>query len=171
MAELPILIYPDERLYRRCSEVPDISDEIRQLMDDMAETMYKAPGIGLAAAQVGSPHRVIVLDIGDDDETGQKAKLFQIANPVISHREGSIDWEEGCLSIPDIREVVRRSASVRVNGIDRNGKPISIDAEGLLAVCLQHEIDHLDGILFIDRLTSLKRKLIKSKLRRLLKSE
>ncbi len=167
MAVLPIIIYPDERLYKPCTKVSDISDEIRTLMDDMAETMYEAPGIGLAAAQVASPHRVIVLDVGNDEDTGKPAQLYQIANPVITKREGTVDWEEGCLSIPDIREIVRRSASVSVEGMDKKGKAVKVDAEGLLAVCFQHEIDHLDGVLFIDRVSSLKRRLLKPKLRRL----
>lgn len=167
MALLDIIIYPDPRLREKCIPVSEITDETRRLLDDMAETMYHAPGIGLAASQVGSLYRAIVVDIGEDEETGRKGRLYKIINPVILQEEGSTETEEGCLSIPKIRDVVSRFSRVVVEGLDESGKPLSIDATDLLAICLQHEIDHLNGILFIDRLSHLKRELIKSKLKKL----
>lgn len=169
MAILPIKVYPDPILKKRASEVTEITAEIERLLDDMAETMYDAPGIGLAATQVGSLHRVIVVDLGDDEETGREAKLYKLINPVIVESEGEIEMEEGCLSIPDVREYVRRSESILVSALLPSGEKVEISADGLLAVCIQHEIDHLDGILFIDRLTPLRRELVRSKLKKLRK--
>ncbi len=165
MALLDILLYPDPRLRTKLKPVTEITAEIRKLLEDMAETMYHAPGIGLAAAQVGAPYRVIVVDVGSNEESGRKACLYKIVNPEIRSRTGSTETEEGCLSIPDIREIVERSAQVTVEGLDENGKPLTINATGILAVCLQHEIDHLDGVLFIDRLSRLKREVLKPQLR------
>jgi peptide deformylase len=170
MAVLEILIYPDQRLRERCVTVTEITDEIRETLNSMAETMYAAPGIGLAAAQVGVPHRLIVADVGDDEESGRVRKLFKLVNPEIISFEDTIEMEEGCLSIPDIRENVRRAGKVTVKALDELGAPITIEAEGLLAVCLQHEIDHINGILFIDHLSRLKRELLKPQLRELEKS-
>lgn len=169
MAELPIVIYPDPRLKERCAPVTEITPAIAQLLDDMVETMYKAPGIGLAAPQVGQLIRAIVVDVGDDEESGRKGQLYKLVNPKIIKREGTTEYEEGCLSIPDVREWVKRSAKVTVTALDEQGKDVTIDADGLLAICLQHEIDHIDGVLFIDRLSSLKRELIRKQLASFLK--
>ena len=133
----------------------------------MAETMYAAPGIGLAAPQVGVNERLIVIDLGSDEEedgTPIPAKLYKIVNPEIVSSEGETEYEEGCLSIPSIKDVVTRAEKVVVRGFNEHGEPIEITADGLLSICLQHEIDHLDGILFIDRLSAIKRNLIKAKL-------
>ncbi len=167
MSLLPVLLCFDEPLRQKLPPVLEVTDEIRQLLADMAETMYNAPGIGLAANQVGAPYRAIVVDVGADEATGGARRLYKIVNPEIIRRDGKLEMEEGCLSVPDIREVVHRSARVTVTGLDENGQPQEIEAEGLLAVCLQHEIDHLDGILFIDHLSRLKRGLIKKKLRQI----
>lgn len=167
MSLLEIVLYPDPILREKCEPVTEITDEIRALIDDMTQTMYDAPGIGLAASQVGSRHRVIIVDVGDDEETGRRSRLYQIINPEIIETAGSVESEEGCLSIPDIRESVKRSRSITVQGLDPDGKTIKIEAEGLLSICLQHEIDHLDGILFIDRISRLKRELVKSRLKKL----
>lgn len=166
MAVLDIVLHPDPILREQCVEVKEITPVIRELLDAMAQTMYDAPGVGLAAPQIGSLHRLIVADIGDDDETGKKAHLYKLVNPVITHKEGQIDSEEGCLSLPDIRETIKRYSRVVVEALDENGKPITVDAEGFLAICLQHEIDHLNGVLFIDYLSKLKKTLVLNKLRK-----
>jgi peptide deformylase len=171
MAQLEIIEYPDPRLRVQCTAVEEITDEIRKVLRDMADTMYSAPGVGLAAPQIGSTHRLIVADVGADEETGRRARLFKIVNPVITKKEGKTETEEGCLSIPGIREMVARASSVVMRGLDENGGGLTIEAEGLLAVCLQHEIDHLDGILFIDHLSRLKQQLIKSKYSKLRRQE
>jgi len=159
MALLPILHFPDERLRRQAQPVPDVNDEIRRLMDDMLETMYDAPGVGLAAPQVDVVKRVIVVDVSEERD----APLAMV-NPEVIAREGVEVMEEGCLSVPGIYENVERAASVRIRYLDRSGQADEVDAEGLLAVCLQHEIDHLDGKLFVDYLTEIKRQRIKKKL-------
>lgn len=167
MPKLPIILYPDPILKKVAAPVEEVTPEIRKLLRDMAETMYEAPGIGLAAPQVGRSIRAIVIDLGDDEESGRKGELFQLINPEIVEASGEIDYEEGCLSIPDLRETVRRNAHVIVEALDHEGREIEIEAEGLLAICLQHEIDHLNGVLFIDRLTPIRRELMKKKLQRL----
>ena len=167
MAILDIVLYPDEVLREECAPVTKVTDEIRALLDDMAETMYDAPGIGLAAPQVGRTERVMVVDVGDDSETGQKAKLYKIVNPEIVGKRGSVLSREGCLSIPEVRESVTRAEFIQLKALDENGKPFSLDVGGMLAIALQHEIDHLNGVLFIDYLSALKRKLVKNKLVRL----
>lgn len=167
MPPLDILLYPHPALREKCRPVSEIDEEILQLLDSMTETMYEAPGIGLAASQVGSIHRVIVVDVGDDEATGRTGRLYQLINPEIVEAEGSIESEEGCLSIPDVRESVKRSKNIVVRALDRSGKELAIDADGLLSICLQHEIDHLDGILFIDRISRLRRELIKKRLRKI----
>lgn len=164
MALLEILFFPDPRLREKSAPVEKIDDRIRKIFDDMAETMYAAPGIGLAAPQVGINERLIVVDIGEDEETGRAPQLLKIANPEIVGEEGKLDYEEGCLSIPGIKDYVRRSEKVLLQGLDENGKSIEIQAEGLLAVCFQHEIDHLNGVLFIDHLSRLKREMILKRL-------
>lgn len=171
MSVLEIVLYPDPRLRTLAAPVAELDDRIRTLLDDMAETMYAAPGVGLAAPQVGILERVIVVDVGPDEETGTPSRLYKLVNPEIIHREGTISWEEGCLSIPSLKDTVKRSARVVVNALDRDGTPVEIDATGLLSVCLQHEIDHLDGVLFVDRLSRLRRELMKSKLARLAKEQ
>jgi peptide deformylase len=155
MALREIIKLPDPQLRRKSELVAEVDDAVRRLIDDMLETMYAAPGIGLAAIQVGVPRRIVVIDLAKEDQP--KAPLFLI-NPVVvwSSDEMSI-YQEGCLSIPDYYEDVERPSRVRVRYLDREGRPQEIDAEGLLATCLQHEIDHLDGLLFIDRISKLKR--------------
>lgn len=159
MAIRTILHYPDPRLRRKAEPVAEVSDEIRRLIDDMAETMYAAPGIGLAAVQIGIPQRVIVIDLS---EARNELKVF--INPEILSKEGEQTFEEGCLSVPGIFEEVTRAARVRVRALDREGRPFELEAEGLLATCLQHEIDHLDGKVFVDYLSRLKQSRIRKKL-------
>jgi len=167
MAILPIRVYPDPVLHKRAAEVEEITAELRQLIEDMVETMYAAPGVGLAAPQVGVLKRIIVIDIGNDDaEKKRPHQLFKLVNPVIVEGRGETVCDEGCLSVPDIRENVKRKEWVKVEALDENGQPVVIETDGLLAICLQHEIDHLDGVLFIDNLSSVKRAMIKSKLRK-----
>ena len=164
MSILPILLYPDPVLKSACAPVEKITKEIQKLVDDMAETMYAAPGVGLAAPQVGITKRVIVIDITWKEEEGPQ-QLYQLVNPKIVHREGMIDWEEGCLSIPEFLQTMKRAQKVKVEALDRQGNPITIEAEDLLAICLQHEIDHLDGKLIIDKASRLKRNLYLEKLK------
>ncbi len=159
MAKLRILHYPDPRLRERARAVERVDDEIRRLADDMLETMYEAPGIGLAATQVGVPKRVIVIDISED-----RSSPLVLVNPEILSREGVEEMEEGCLSVPGVYERVRRAGRVRVRALDREGKAVELDADGLLAVCIQHEVDHLDGKLFVDYLSELKRSRIRKRL-------
>jgi len=165
MALLPILTAPDPRLKKKSLPVETVDAGIRQLMDDMLETMYDAPGIGLAAPQVGVLKRVIVLDI--DREDTKTGPLF-MANPeIVEASDEDLSYEEGCLSVPDHYSDVVRPARVTVRYLDRDGKQQDLACEGLLATCVQHEIDHLDGILFIDHISALKRNMI---LRKLLKA-
>ena len=162
MAILPILTAPDPRLKTVSEPVAEVDDEIRKLMDDMLETMYDAPGIGLAAIQVGVPKRVIVMDLAREDE--EPRPLF-FANPEITWLGGdTAPYEEGCLSVPDFYEEVERPAEAHFQFLDYHGKPQVLKADGLVATCLQHEMDHLDGILFIDHLSRLKRSVILRKL-------
>ena len=149
MASLSICTYPDPVLRQRAAEVERVNKEIRRLVDDMVETMYKAPGIGLAANQVGKPLRVLVVDLQRPDyEQG----LIVLVNPRIVKARGEIVYEEGCLSVPEFFSNVKRFEEVTVQGVDVNEKVVEITANGLLAIALQHEIDHLDGRLFIDRI-------------------
>lgn len=159
MALLPILRYPDPRLHTRAQPVTRVDAGIRKLAADMAETMYAAPGIGLAATQVNVHQRLLVLDISED-----KSQLQVFINPEILSRDGECTGEEGCLSVPGIYETVKRSERVRVRALDRDGQPFETDATGLLAVCLQHEIDHLDGKVFVEYLSKLKLSRIRAKL-------
>ncbi len=159
MALLPILRYPDPRLHTRAKPVAAVDAGIRQLVADMAETMYEAPGIGLAATQVNVHKRVLVLDVSED-----KSQLMAFINPEILQRDGEHVGEEGCLSVPGIYETVKRSERVKVRALDTEGKPFELEADGLLAVCLQHEIDHLDGMVFVEYLSQLKLNRIKAKL-------
>lgn len=159
MAILNILHFPDPRLRNMAKPVAQVDDEIRGLLDDMLETMYQAPGIGLAATQVNIAKRIVVIDISE----GKDQPLF-LVNPEIVARDGVEEMEEGCLSVPGFFEKVTRADSVKVRALGRDGQPFELDAEGLLAVCIQHEIDHLDGKLFVDYLSGLKRQRIRKKL-------
>lgn len=159
MATLNILRFPDPRLRSRAKPVQQVNDSVRQLLDDMLETMYEAPGIGLAAIQVNDPRRVVVIDISDDHDDP-----LCLINPEILEKSGEEEMEEGCLSVPGFYEKVQRAERVRVRALDREGNPLEMDVDGLLAVCIQHEIDHLEGKLFVDYLSNLKRQRIRKKL-------
>jgi peptide deformylase len=176
MALLPIIIAPDPRLKTIAEPVPQVNDEIRQLMDDMLETMYDAPGIGLAAPQVGSTKRVIVIDVQKSDKADEPEKGVWTANPIRMANPEIIEvsdydntYDEGCLSLPEYYAEVNRPETIRVRYLDENNELQEIGAEGLLATCVQHEIDHLDGILFVDHITALKRNMILRKLVKLKK--
>lgn len=159
MAILDILCFPDPRLRLKAKPVEEVDDGLRRFIDDMFETMYQAAGIGLAATQVNDQRRVIVIDVSED-----RSAPLCLVNPEVVEKRGIEEMDEGCLSVPGIYETVSRADSVRVRALDRDGAPIEFDADGLLAVCVQHEIDHLDGKLFVDYLSSLKRQRIRKKL-------
>jgi peptide deformylase len=158
-------------LKQRAAEIRNIDSRIIKFLDDMAETMYAAPGVGLAAPQVGLSERAIVLDCDSDEdrETGRARGLLKLVNPEIVESEGSIVWEEGCLSVVDFTSEVTRAAHILLQAYDPEQKEVRIEAEGLLAVALQHEIDHLDGKLFIDRISPLKRDIYRRKVRKMQK--
>ena len=158
MARLRILHFPDPRLRRRAEPVGIVDDGIRKLVDDMFETMYEAPGIGLAAPQVDVAMRVITIDLSKD-----RNEPLCLVDPEIRWAEGEMEYEEGCLSVPGVYDMVKRAERVRVSATDRDGQAREIEAEGLLAACIQHEIDHLDGRLFVDHLSRLKRQRIRKK--------
>ena len=164
MAVLPIRKLPDPVLRQPAREIKGINDELQGLIDDMAETMYAAPGLGLAANQVGVLRRLIVFDVAHRDGAARDLKV--LINPCITHAEGELTREEGCLSVADFSAEVRRHARVSVEGLDRKGNPVTITGEGLLAVVLQHELDHLEGILFIDRISRLKRSIYLRRLKK-----
>lgn len=159
MAILDILHFPDARLRNTAKPVEQVDDSVRKLIDDMFETMYEAPGIGLAAIQVNRLQRVIVVDISEE-----RNQPLALVNPEILEKHGEEQMDEGCLSVPGIYETVQRAERVRVRALDREGKSFEMDVDGLLAVCIQHEIDHLDGKLFVDYLSNLKRQRIRKKL-------
>ena len=159
MAVLTILEYPDPRLRTVAQPVAEVTEETRRLVDDMLETMYAAPGVGLAATQVDVHLRVIVTDVSET-----KDEPLCLINPEITERGGQELGEEGCLSVPGVTESVERAAHIRVRALDRNGETVEMEADGLLAVCIQHEMDHLEGKLFVDYLSELKRQRIKKKL-------
>jgi peptide deformylase len=159
MAKLPILTFPHPRLRNKAQPVREVDDRIRRLVDDMFETMYAAPGIGLAAIQVDVPLRVLVIDVSDKHDSP-----LCLINPEILEKEGEEQMEEGCLSVPGFFETVSRAERVLARALDRDGRPFEIDTDGLLAVCIQHEIDHLDGKLFVDYISSLKRQRIRRRL-------
>lgn len=161
MALLPILTYPDPRLHTVAKPVAQVDDRIRRLIDDMAETMYEAPGIGLAATQVNVHEQVIVIDISEE-----RNQLLALINPEIVMAEGHEVAEEGCLSVPGVYDKVERAATITVRALDRDGKTFTLDADGLLAVCIQHEMDHLKGKVFVEYLSLLKQNRIKTKLRK-----
>lgn len=154
----PLIILPDPVLRQASAPVERIDDAVRRLADDMLETMYDAPGIGLAAIQIGEPVRLVVIDLAKEDEEKQP-QVF--VNPVVVERSGEPSvYEEGCLSIPDYYAEVERPATIRLTYLDLSGKQQEIEADGLLATCLQHEVDHLDGVLFIDHISKLKREMV-----------
>jgi len=161
MALLPILHYPDPRLHTKAAPVPAVDDRIRQLIADMAETMYAAPGIGLAATQVDVHERVIVIDVSED-----RSGMLAFVNPVIVEAEGEAENEEGCLSVPGVFDKVRRAERIKVRALNAQGEPFVLEAEGLLAVCIQHEIDHLEGKVFVEYLSRLKQQRIASRLKK-----
>ena len=161
MALLPILRYPDPRLHQRALPVGRVDDRIRKLIKDMADTMYAAPGIGLAATQVDVHLRVIVIDIS---EARDQLRVF--VNPQLIAASGEADLEEGCLSVPGVFEKVRRAERVTVRALDANGAPFTLEVEGLLAVCIQHEMDHLEGKVFVEKLSRLKQGRILAKLKK-----
>ena len=161
MALLPILHYPDERLHRVAAPVQEINDRIRQLVRDMAQTMYAAPGIGLAATQVDVHERVIVIDVS---ETRDQLQVF--INPEILESRGQAECEEGCLSVPGIYEKVTRAEWIKVRARDTEGKSFTLEADGLLGVCIQHEMDHLQGKVFVEYLSRLKQSRIVARLKK-----
>jgi peptide deformylase len=158
MARLPILEYPDPRLRIRAEPVTKFDTELKTFVADLFETMYSAPGIGLAATQVNVHKRILVCDVGVDSK-----QPYCLINPEIVRAEGKTNAEEGCLSVPEFYDFVDRAAVIRVRAFDPDGKPFELDAEGMLAVCIQHEMDHLEGKLFVDYLSELKRERLKKK--------
>ena len=164
MTILNILKYPDQRLYTIANEVKVVNSKIKKLISDMAETMYGAPGIGLAATQVDVHQRIIVIDISED-----KNNLLVLINPRLLEKRGEEINQEGCLSVPEVFEKVKRAEWIKVSALDENGKKFELEAEGLLAVCIQHEVDHLLGKVFVDYLSNLKKNRIKKKLIKLSK--
>ncbi len=159
MAILEILHFPDPRLRKKARPVVQVDDQVRQTVDDMFETMYSAPGIGLAATQVNIQQRILVVDVSE-----AKNQPLCLINPEITYREGEEVMEEGCLSVPGVFEQVSRAERIQFRALDLHGNPFEKAADGLLAVCIQHEIDHLDGKLFVDYLSSLKRQRIRKRL-------
>jgi peptide deformylase len=159
MTILNILKYPDERLYKVAREVKVVNKEIKTLISNMAETMYEAPGIGLAATQVDFHQRIIIIDISED-----KNNLLVLINPILLESKGEEFNQEGCLSVPEVFEKVKRAEWIKISAIDINGKKFELEADGLLAVCIQHEMDHLEGKVFVDYLSNLKKNRIKKKL-------
>lgn len=167
MAKLPILHFPDPRLRTKAKPVAKVDDSIRQLIKDMFETMYEAPGIGLAATQVNHHIRLVVMDISEE-----KNQPMVFINPKVTPlTQEKAPYEEGCLSVPSVYDMVDRPTKVRVEALNEQGEAFSLETEGLLAVCLQHELDHLEGKLFVDYLSSLKRQRIKAKLQKLQKQQ
>jgi len=160
---LPVLQYPDPRLARVSLPIQEITPEIRELAENMVETMYARDGIGLAAPQVGTAIRLVVMDVSGPDK---REDLRILVNPALTTSGPEIDSEEGCLSITDYRSTVCRSGLAHVEGTDLDGNPVSFDAEGLLAICIQHECEHLDGILFIDHISRLKREMFDRKIKK-----
>lgn len=164
MALLHVLRYPDPRLHKVAAKVVRVDDEVRKLIKDMAETMYAAPGIGLAATQVDVHKRVIVIDISD---TRDQLQVF--INPEMIEKSGEVEWEEGCLSVPGIYEKVQRAQRIKVQALDAAGERFRLEAEDLLAVCIQHEMEHLEGKIFVERLSRLKQQRVLAKLRKQLR--
>jgi peptide deformylase len=163
VALLEILKYPHPGLKKKCEKVERIDEEVRKLICDMRETMYHASGIGLAACQVGISRRIIVLDVSPLDP---ERDFFALINPEVICEEGEIEFEEGCLSVPDCSEKVKRREKVRVRGLSPEGEEIEVSGEGITAVALQHEIDHINGLLILDRISRLKREIYRNKLKK-----
>ena len=161
-----VLTEPDPILRQISQPVQNVTDEHRQLMNDMLKAMYDAPGIGLAAIQIGKPLRIIVMDISDHENGEPKTPLYFVNPEIIVKSDVMKPYKEGCLSIPEVYEIVDRPAEITVNYLDYHGNPQILDADDLLAICIQHEMDHLDGVLFIDRLSKLKRQLVMKKIRK-----
>lgn len=162
--QLQIITYPEKILSQPTTPVQNITEETQKLIGQMAATMYAAPGVGLAAIQVGVDQSILIYDVAPKD---QERELHVLINPRIIHTEGeTISENEGCLSVPDLRSDVKRAAAVIVEGFDRDGKPVRLERDDFLAIVLQHEIDHLNGILFLDRISSLKRELYKRRIRK-----
>lgn len=161
MALLPILHYPDTRLHRKAKKVERVDDRIRKLVDDMAETMYAAPGVGLAATQVDVHERVIVIDISET-----RSALHAFINPRIVTASGEAENEEGCLSVPGVYDFVTRPEHIKLEALNVQGEPIVLETGGMLAVCIQHEIDHLDGKVFVEYLSRLKQQRISARMRK-----
>lgn len=169
MTLLDILTYPDKRLRHTAAPVEIVDDDVQSIIADMAETMYNAPGMGLAAVQVGIDKRIIIYDISGPEN---EPKLEVLINPVIVESEGTqLSESEGCLSVPEFRSDVKRFERVKVDALDRNGQPVQIETDGLYAIVLQHEIDHLDGVLFIDKISALKREMYKRKVKKQFKNK
>ncbi|KKN30105.1 hypothetical protein LCGC14_0837330 [marine sediment metagenome] len=166
MALLEILHFPDPRLRKKATEITKVTPEIRKLAEDMLETMYDAPGVGLAANQVNVQKRLIVIDVSED-----KSGALVFINPEIIDKQGEREHEEGCLSVPEAYELVTRADTVRVKALDVEGVAFELDADELLATCIQHEIDHLDGKLFVDYISNLKRQRIKKRLEKQFKQQ
>ena len=161
MALLPILTHPNERLHIVAKPVAEVDDRIRTLVADMIETMYAAKGIGLAATQVDVHERVVVIDLSEE-----RNSPLALINPVITHKNGETTYEEGCLSVPGIYDTVTRAETVTVEAFDEKGEKFTLEADGLLAICIQHELDHLMGIVFVEHLSQLKQGRIKTKLKK-----
>lgn len=161
---LPILHYPDKRLRTVAKPVETVDESTRELVKNMFETMYDAPGIGLAATQINHHQRIIVIDTTED-----KSNPICLINPEIIEKDGEIDWEEGCLSVPNYYDCVKRANHIKVRALNEQGESFELEADELLGVCIQHEIDHLDGILFVDHLSKLKQRRLKEKAKKLAK--
>lgn len=159
MARLEILEFPDPRLRKEATRVANVDGKIAQLTDDMLETMYAAPGIGLAASQINVHKRIVVIDVSEEKNTP-----LVLINPEIVTREGEVETSEGCLSVPGFYEPVMRAGAISLTAVNRAGEPFEMDAEGMLAVCIQHELDHLQGKLFVDYISNTKRQMIRKKL-------
>ncbi len=166
MAKLNILRFPDARLRTKAKPVEKVTDETRQFLDDMLETMYDAPGIGLASTQVNVHKQIVVVDVSED-----KDEPYCFINPIITHAEGEEVCEEGCLSVPEFYAEVTRAEEITVVALDRDGKEFTLDADGMLAICIQHELDHLKGKLFVDYLSPLKQKRLRKKFEKLAKQD
>lgn len=170
MALRPVLKFPDKRLTVAAAPIDEVTDELRRLAQDMCEVMYDEPGIGLAAPQVGESVRLVVVDTEWTEEDAERDPLI-LVNPVLSEPQGRIVWKEGCLSVPDFEAEVERAERILMRATDLEGKPVEIRAEGLQAVCFQHEVDHLEGKLFIDHISQLKRSRYVSRRKKQLKRE
>ncbi len=161
MALLPILKYPDPKLHTVAKPVSEVNDRIKKLVADMAETMYESRGIGLAATQVDVHERVVVIDLSEE-----RNQLITLINPIITHKDGETTYEEGCLSVPGVYDTVTRAERVTVEFLDVDGNAQKLDADGLLAICIQHELDHLQGKVFVEYLSPLKQNRIKTKMKK-----